>query len=384
MRRRTTASVFIAALVLALQAVGAQGPRTPSARLVSAPATQLPGDVDSSNPFIWDLVDGALKLFVMTSWGGVPVQSSGPAIDQLRAGAPVAFASHPGHGVWIESILSDDAGTWYAYYHHERPADDCGRPERQLPRIGSLRSPDQGRTWEDLGIVLDAPDGSAMCASGNRFVLGGVGDVSAVLDANKQDVYLFFSQYSGGADRQGVAVARLAWSDRDAPSGKAAVFNDGAWLPATRSDADGSTSWSYPAGTPLEKATRPFHDRDQTADVYWGASVHWNTYLEQYVMVLNRAKDESFGTELRHRRHLRVVRGVVVGPAAMDDPAQTHERRRMVPAGRRTRARHRNGSRGRPASQIFSDRKIQPDDRVRTLTLPHTGKYGQTWRSTRY
>jgi hypothetical protein len=25
--------------------------------------------------------------------------------------------------------------------------------------------------------------------------------------------------------------------------------------------------------------------------------VHWNTYLDQYVMLLNRAKDENFGTE---------------------------------------------------------------------------------------
>ena len=212
-------------------------------------------------------------------------------------GSPITFTTHPGHGVWMESLLADDTGTWYGYYHHERPADECGRPDRQLPRIGAARSSDQGRTWEDLGIVLDAPDGSAQCGSGNRFVLGGVGDVSALLDANKQDVYLFFSQYSGGAERQGVAVARLAWSDRDAPAGKASVFNDGAWLPAMWTESAPPGSWSFPPGTPLERAARPFHDSNQTADVYWGASVHWNSYLAQYVMLLNRAKDESFGTE---------------------------------------------------------------------------------------
>ena len=88
----------------------------------------------------------------------------------------------------MESIVTDDAGTWYGYYHHERPADECGRPDRQLPRIGAAKSSDQGRTWGDPGIVLDAPTTSAQCASTNRFVLGGVGDVSALLDADLQDL----------------------------------------------------------------------------------------------------------------------------------------------------------------------------------------------------
>jgi len=292
-----TAIAIAGALALALEAFPAAVAGTPSARLESASRIQLPGDIDSSNPFVWDMVDGVRQLFVITSWGGVPVQSSGASVDQLHRGEPVAFTTHPGHGVWMESIVTDDAGSWYGYYHHERPADECGRPDRQLPRIGAARSSDHGHTWEDLGIVLDAPPGSAQCGSTNRFVLGGVGDVSALLDANKQDVYLFFSQYSGGIERQGVAVARLAWADRDAPAGKASIYSDGAWLPATPSAADQSESWVYPPGTPLERATRPFHDGNQAADVFWGASLHWNTYLEQYVMLLNRAKDENFGTE---------------------------------------------------------------------------------------
>lgn len=294
---RTTATAIAVALILALAVLDARATKTPTARLVAATRIALPGEIDSSNPFVWDLVDGVRVLFVLTSWGGVPVQSSGASLDQLRRGQPVAFTTHPGDGVWMESVATDDVGTWYGYYHHERPADECGRPERQLPRIGAARSTDQGRTWEDLGIVLDAPPGSVLCSSPNRFVLGGVGDVSAILDAGQQDLYLFFSQYSGGANRQGVAVARLAWADRDAPVGKAAIFNDGVWLPATAPASESLASWSYPPGTPLAPATRPFHDSDQAADVFWGASVHWNTYLEQYVMLLNRAKDEHFGTE---------------------------------------------------------------------------------------
>ena len=89
-------------------------------------------------------------------------------------------------------------------------------------------------------------------------------------------------------------MARIAWADRDQPSGKAAIWNDGAWLPAfTSTEGD----WVYPAGTPLVRSSRPFHDRSATNDVFWGASIHWNTYLEQYVMLLNRAKDDQFGQE---------------------------------------------------------------------------------------
>ncbi|HYE85509.1 MAG TPA: hypothetical protein VEA16_04100, partial [Vicinamibacterales bacterium] len=257
--------------------------RVPSARLVAASRLDLPAEIDSSNPAVWALVDGVQRLFVVSSWGGVPVRASGPSIDALGRGVPVTFSSHPGHGVWMEAIVPDEAGTWYGYYHHERPADLCGRAERQLPRIGAMRSHDHGHTWEDLGIVLDAPAGSEACGSANRFVLGGVGDVSAALNANRTDVYLYYSQYVSDAAYQGVAVARLAWADRDAPAGKAMVWRDGAWLPATEI-ADGG--WSYPMGTPLVRSQRPFHDRSSTSDVFWGPSIHWNTFLEQYVMLL--------------------------------------------------------------------------------------------------
>lgn len=276
--------------VLLIAGAGAQS-RVPSARLVPASRIDLPAEVDSSNPAAWGVVDGVLRLFVLSSWGGVPVRSSGASIDALNRGAPVAFSSHPGHGVWLEAIIPDDSGAWYGYYHHERPADACGRPDRQLPRIGAMKSADHGHTWEDLGIILDALAGSEACDSANRFVLGGVGDVTAALDADRKDVYLYFSQYLRDGSSQGVAVARIAWADRDAPVGKAAIWNDGAWLPAVEA---GDGGWSYPTGTPLVRSQRPMHDRSSTNDVFWGPSIHWNTYLEQYVMLLNRARDDQF------------------------------------------------------------------------------------------
>ena len=269
---------------------------SPEAWLLPAPRIELPSIIDSSNPFIWDRVDGVLRLFVMTSWGGVPVQSSGADFDRLRRDGEVQFSKHPGHGVWMEAIVPDDSGAWYGYYHHERPADLCGRPDRQLPRIGAMRSPDNGATWTDLGIVLDAPPGSEACDSGNRFVLGGVGDVTAALDRDHRDVYLYFSQYGREGVSQGIAAARIAWADRDAPAGKAMIWNGGVWLPATE-DPDRDLGWRYPPGTPLVASPKPFHDASAVNDVFWGPSIHWNTYLERYVMLMNRAKDEVFGEE---------------------------------------------------------------------------------------
>jgi hypothetical protein len=284
-KRRTFVPPILSALI-AVTSISAQAPRVPTARLLPAPPLELPAEIDSSNPAVWSLVDGVQRLFVISSWGGIPVRSSGASLELLENSGPVAFATHPGHGVWFESIIPADDGTWYAYYHHERPADVCGRPDRQMPRIGAMRSFDRGLTWDDLGIVLDAPAGSEACNSTNRFVLGGVGDVTAALDADSRDVYLYFSQYSREASAQGVAVARLAWADRDNPAGKASVWRDGAWIPDP-----------LQSGTPLSRASHPFHDRSSRNDVFWGPSIHWNTYLEQYVMLLNRAKDDQFGQD---------------------------------------------------------------------------------------
>jgi hypothetical protein len=273
----------VAIALVAVTALTAQS-RVPRSRLISAPRFELPAEIDSSNPAVWSLIEGVHRLFVISSWGGIPVRSVGESIESLRHDGPVDFARHPGHGVWIESIIPADDGEWYAYYHHERAAELCGRADRQLPRIGALRSADHGRTWEDLGIVLDVPESSFACESANRFVLGGVGDVTAAVDAGTRDIYLYFSQYARDAAAQGVAAARLAWADRDDPVGKVSIWNGGAWL------SDGH-------GTPLVNARQPFHDRSPAADVFWGPSIHWNTYLEQYVMLLNRARDDHFNNE---------------------------------------------------------------------------------------
>jgi hypothetical protein len=294
-------TLLVCCLLLAAAPVAAQS-SAPSVTLVPAPAISLPGSVDSNSPAVWDLVDGVRTLHVLTSFAGAPSLASGPLLSRLGAPSPVSFATSPGHGLWMESVIPDDGGTWYGFYHNEVPATVCNRPDLVMPRIGAARSRDRGATWEDLGIVLEAPPGWHSCTTPNKYFAGGVGDVSAVLDRESKDVYLYFSQYSTYAPAQGVAIARLAWADRDEPQGKVTVFNSGVWLPATNmvtAGEDGSlrTEVTYPFGTALVRATQPWHDADKRNDAFWGASVHWNVSLQLYVMLLNRTKDEQFSQE---------------------------------------------------------------------------------------
>ena len=264
----------------------------------------MPGAVDSNVPMTWELVDGTWQLFALTSWGGIPALLTGPALNQMRPAGPLVIVPHPGHGVWIEAVITDDSGAWYGYYHHERSAEECGRSDRFIPRIGSLKSTDRGRTWEPLGFMIEAPPDRTACGSSNRYVLGGVGDLSVMLAPNGTDLFLYFSQYSKVPSEQGVAVARLAWADRDAPAGRVTIWQEGAWVPARgvagsgeEGSQDNAVTWEHPVATPLTRPSKPWHDGQAAADAFWGPSLHWNQYLEQYVMLLNRTRDESFTNE---------------------------------------------------------------------------------------
>jgi hypothetical protein len=146
-----------------------------------------------------------------------------------------------------------------------------------------------------LGIILEAPRNSYDCATNNRYFVGGVGDLSVQLDPESRDLYIFYSEYLRGQQQQGVGVARLAWADRDDPVGKLMVWRTRTWIPASRAmlSETGMTLW-YLSAFPIFPTSEPFHDDNAVVDAFWGPSVHWNTYLEQYVMLLNRAQDENF------------------------------------------------------------------------------------------
>jgi hypothetical protein len=276
----------------------------------------------------WTRIDGQLTLVAFASWGGAPVRMAGPNIESLQVTGDLAIIPHPGNGIWFESVIADETDTtWYAYYHDELPAYACGRPDRSIPRIGAAISTDRGVTWHNLGIILEAPSGSEVCGSSNAYVFGGVGDVSAMVDREWKDVYFYFSNYGRDPRTQGVVLARLAWADRDAPRGRVAIWQDGVWLSPVRKPLtgidDSPVEWEYPAGTPLVRPTSPWHDGRPAADAFWGPSIHWNTSLERYVMLLNRSRDEAFTNE-----------GVYVSFASrLDDPRAWSAPQKIVNGG---------------------------------------------------
>ena len=96
--------------------------------------------------------------------------------------------------------------------------------------------------------------------------------------------------------------------------------------------------WIYPAASPVFPTPESWHDEDTLVDAFWGPSVHWNTHVERYVMLLNRAKDVDYGQE-----------GIYVSFApSLEQPTpgrarENSQRRELVPTGPRAgqRARHR-------------------------------------------
>jgi hypothetical protein len=328
---RPLISVFAAVAILFVSVPFAAAPAF-RVSLTSAPVLALPGSVDSNSPVIWDLDGGQQKMFVLTSHSGAPSVASGLAVDRLSTATAVELTPHPGYGVWMEAVVSDGVDTWFGFYHNEWPAARCGRDDRFVPRIGAAKSSDRGRTWQDLGVVIQARRTATACQSTNRYVIGGVGDLSVMLDKDKQFLYIFYSQYPTRQESQGVAVARLAWADRDRPSGKVELWRDGIWdssrrrevvmgLPGTERPV---LEWTYQSATPLVAPTQAWHDGDDKVDAFWGPAVHWNTAIEQYVMLLNRAKDENYGQE-----------GIYVSYAPrLDDPSLWSAPQKILNGGR--------------------------------------------------
>ena len=296
--------VALAAGVLATltHTLDAQSPPaliSPQARLVSAPRIRLTGEVDSNSPGVWDLADGMWQFFVVTSYSGQPSIAQGASLTQLGPARAIELDSWPGGGIWMEAIVPDVDGTWYGYYHNEIPASVvCPGSDKVIPRIGAARSRDQGRTWEQLGVILEAPGSALACDTSNQYFVNGAGDFSAQLDPDSRDVYFFLSQYERATTQQGIAVARLAWANRDTPVGKVMVWRSRFWLPAAREVGQGDDAyWAYGAGVPIFSPTDGWHDEGTTADGFWGPSVHWNTHLQMYVMLLSRAKDTRFSPD---------------------------------------------------------------------------------------
>lgn len=289
---------------------------------------RLPGSADSNSPGVWSLVDGRPLLHIFTSFAGWPSRSQGTQLTRMGTSLPVGVNGTSG-GIWMESIIEAEDGSWYGYYHNEIVATKCGTSQKVIPSIGAVRSADRGLTWENLGTILESPGFTTDCDTNNVYFVGGVGDFSVVLDADKKYLYLFFSQYVANQPSQGVAIARMPWAHRDEPLGRMAVWTRGVWLPSypiRQRDATGAVQrrWSYPVADPIYPAAESWHDEDLVVDAFWGPSVHWNTHLQQYVMLLNRARDVSWSQE-----------GIYVAFASrLDDPASWSTPRKVIDGGR--------------------------------------------------
>ena len=242
-----------------------------SAEIRPAPLVVMPGEVDSNSPAFW--LDGQLHL--MNSTGNGPVISRGTAQFLLSRPKPVTFVRRSQWPAWIESTWVDMNGTVFGWYHLEQEGV-CGGKRPTQPQIGAAISYNDGETFWDLGIILAsayAPD----CSSQNEYFTGGHGDFSVILDRNQEYFYFLFTNYGGPVETQGVAVARMAVGDRFNPVGRVRKYHEGTW---TQPGVTGHV-------TPMLPATVSWQNAD--TDSFWGPSVHWNAYLESYVMLLNRS-----------------------------------------------------------------------------------------------
>jgi len=239
-----------------------------------------PGDCDCNSPAHWD--GDTLYLF---NSAGHPWRSAGPDLEHLdRDYRQCTYDNRVHGGRWIECTWKADDGTLYGWYHFE-PGGLCPGTTLTAPRIGAVRSTDNGAHWKDLGVILEARAGTLRCDTTNYFFAGGNGDFSAMLDPAQEYFYFFISVYAGAPAEQGVGVARMRWADRDAPVGKVFKWHQGRW------DEPGLGGRI----TPFLAARQDWHRAD--VDAFWGPSIHWNSHLGQYVLLLNRAVNRHWKQE---------------------------------------------------------------------------------------
>jgi hypothetical protein len=226
---------------------------------------------DCNSPAHWD----GDTLFLFNSYREVR-RSKGISLFRLGKVTTSTYNNTVNGSRWIESTWKDDNGDLYAWYHNE-PGNICPESHLTVPRIGAAVSHDNGRTFTDLGFIIETRD-TVNCEALNGYDAGGNGDFSVLPDAKREYFYFFFSVFGGEVSEQGVAIARMKFEDRADPVGKVWKWHEGEWEePALHGRA-----------TPIFPAALDW--ASDTTDAFWGPSIHWNTHLEQYVILLNRAK----------------------------------------------------------------------------------------------
>lgn len=262
--------------------------RVPGGRF---PEAGIEDGIDCNSPLHWD-ASGNLYLFASVQH---PFRSHGVSLLGIieKNELPLDTVIHSDFelvgGMWLEATYREadspaGVGPLYGWYHNEISAG-CDNEFLTQPRIGAMVSYDEGATWEDLGIVMEAPEDSINCGTQNFFFAGGNGDFTVLLDRHKEYFYFFYGSYDSQFLEQGICLGRMRYADRNAPVGKVWKWRNGSW------DEPGLNG----RGTPLLRVKTDWHSAEP--DAYWGPSVHYNSYLEQYVMLLNRARDTRWDQE---------------------------------------------------------------------------------------
>ena len=239
-------------------------------QVLPAPVVQLPSPTDSNSPGHWR--NGSFVLFNAM---GTPYRSEGADQFSLGNQSLVQFGAGQPFPAWIEATWIDDDGTLLAWYHHEPPYV-CPGSDLTAPKIGALISHDNGHTFQDLGFVLESGD-PVDCNAQNGYFAGGNGDFTVMLDQTRSYFYFLYSNYGGDVSTEGIAVARMDFNDRFNPSGAVWKYYGGDF---TEPGLGGRATPIFPANVGWSSAN---------ADAFWGPSVHWNTALNQYVMLLNHS-----------------------------------------------------------------------------------------------
>ena len=253
----------------------------PRVVLTQAPLILMHG-VDSNSPAHWD----GKSFYLINSAGGHQYISSGSDIGHLGYRTLIHLGdTNDRLYIWIEATWKDPNGTLYGAYHYE-PDTICFSNSHlpTAPRIGWIKSGNNGKTWQDLGFILDANPSAINCNSASPWDAGGTGDFSFVPDRNHQYVYFYGTSYDPRFAEQGVFVARMAFADRNNPSGKVMKWYQGSW----------SQPGLWGHVTPVFPAQKDYTHPD--AEMLWGPAIHWNSYLHMYVMLLNRAIDPELAT----------------------------------------------------------------------------------------
>ncbi len=242
-----------------------------SAKVRDASQLDMPSQVDSNSPA--GRRNGELHL--LNSTGNGPMRSDGPDQFHLGVASPVHINRINPWPTWMEAIWADPEGPIFGWYHQEH-FGVCPGTNYSVPHIGAAVSWDGGNTFIDLGPVISSGD-PIDCSSRNGYFAGGVGDPSVILDRGKEYFYFHFGNYGGPVESQGVCVARMPYGRRLSPGGAVYRYYDGAW----NEPGIGGRS------TPVLPAKVGWQRPD--TDAFWGPAIHWNTYLESWVMLLNRS-----------------------------------------------------------------------------------------------